>query len=186
MSRGTRFWTLLALFQVAFGLAVFGLTRAYYLDRAEPARPTHADIPFPATRSGGDLEQAMADFPGLVSLNDPDAVERQADDYFNAGDYPRAADLYARLIRSGAGSVNTYNSLGLTLAYLGRVEEALQMLNEGIALDQNYQRIWLTLGFVSTQAGQNAQARTALDRAVELGPETDVGRAAAEMLTELP
>ena len=44
MSRSPRFWTLLALFQVAFGLAVFGFTRAYYLDRAKPARPAHADI----------------------------------------------------------------------------------------------------------------------------------------------
>jgi len=186
MSRSPRFWTLLALFQVAFGLAVFGFTRAYYLDRAKPARPAHADMPFPAARSGNDLEQAMSDFPGLASLNDPDAAERQADNYFSAGDYPRAADLYAQLVKGGLGNVNTYNSLGLTLAYLGRTDEALAVLNEGIALDGSYQRIWLTLGYVNAQDGRIDPARKALGQAVELGPDTDVGKAAAEMMAGLP
>ena len=34
--KAARFWAGLAVFQVVFGLAVFGLTRAYYIDREQP------------------------------------------------------------------------------------------------------------------------------------------------------
>ncbi len=40
----------------------------------------------------------------------------------------------------------------------------------GLAVDPTHQRIWLTLGFVSSQLGNTEQARTALTTAIELGP----------------
>ena len=78
-----------------------------------------------------------------------------------------------------------YNNLGITLHYLGRSAEALQILNQGVTVDPNYQRIWLTLGFVSAQTGLAAEAQSALKTAVELGPDTEVGRSAADMLKGL-
>jgi Flp pilus assembly protein TadD len=82
--------------------------------------------------------------------------------------------------------VNTYNNLGITLYYLGRSTEALRILNEGVAVDSTYQRIWLTLGFVNSQVGNAEQARQALTTAVQLGADSEVGRTAQEMLGNLP
>jgi len=53
-------------------------------------------------------------------------------------------------------------------------------------VDPTYQRIWLTLGFVNSQMGNTAEARTALGTAVQLGADTDVGKSAAKMLADLP
>jgi Flp pilus assembly protein TadD len=72
------------------------------------------------------------------------------------------------------------------LHYLGRSTEALDILHKGVAVDSNYQRIWLTLGFVNKQLGNSEQARKALTTAVQLDPDTDVGKSAAKMLEGLP
>jgi Flp pilus assembly protein TadD len=72
------------------------------------------------------------------------------------------------------------------LHYLGRSSEALDILNKGVKVDANYQRIWLTLGFVNKQLGNTVQARTALTTAVQLGADNDIGRSAGKMLEGLP
>jgi Flp pilus assembly protein TadD len=55
-----------------------------------------------------------------------------------------------------------------------------------VKVDANYQRIWLTLGFVNKQLGNTVQARTALTTAVQLGADNDIGRSAGKMLEGLP
>jgi len=194
MNRSVRFWTLLAVFQVVFGLAVFGLTRQYYLDRsgvegpaaAQAAGAVHPTPSLPAGAPEDDLARLIATFPGPGGQAGGDPVElaRQGDQAFGSGEYARAAELYAQALAAGDEDANTYNSLGLTLHYLGRSGEALQVLGEGVALDASYQRIWLTLGFVHGQVGHPDQAREALERAWDMDPESDVGRAAADMLKQ--
>jgi Flp pilus assembly protein TadD len=82
--------------------------------------------------------------------------------------------------------VDTYNNLGITLHYLGRSAEALRWLNEGIAKDPTYQRIWLTLGFVNSELGDTGQARIALTKAVQMGADNEIGQSAVRMLENLP
>jgi Flp pilus assembly protein TadD len=93
--------------------------------------------------------------------------------------------LYEQLLAAGSTNVNTYNSLGITLHYLGRSTEALRVLNEGVALDPSYPRIWLTLGFVNSQLGNTGQARSALSKAAQLGAGSDIGQSATKMLNAL-
>jgi tetratricopeptide (TPR) repeat protein len=172
---------------VIFGMAVFFATRAFYLDEPEPARrlasaaQTGAPHPLPPTGSQDDLSNLIARVPGPLG-GDPDALARQGDAYFTNGQYPQAAEAYERALRAGDTDVNTWNSLGLTLHYLGRTDEALAILEEGVGRDPGYQRIWLTLGFVSGQAGDVERAREALSRAVEMNPDNDIGQSAASML----
>lgn len=204
MNRSARFWTLLVLFQIVFGFVVFGLTRQYYLEmgleRGQARAGVAAGMPhaMPAVPAGSpedDLARLISAMPGPAGSalpagsgagGNPDALALEGDRLFGQGQYPRAAELYASALAAGDRDVNTYNSLGLTLHYLGRSGEALQVLSEGIALDDSYQRIWLTLGFVHGQIGHAEQAREALERAWEMNPESDVGRSAAEMLQQLP
>lgn len=182
----------MAAFQLLFALGVFALTRAYYLDRApQPSRISDAPFgaaaphPMPSTTSGdprGDLESLISSFPAPSAGQDPVELSRQGDAHFRQQQYDRAAQFYEQALRAGSQDANDYNSLGLTLHYLGRSEEALAVLNEGVAVDPDYQRIWLTLGFVNSQLGNLQAAREALGTAVRMGPDNEIGRSAAEML----
>jgi tetratricopeptide (TPR) repeat protein len=179
------------VFQIAFGLAVFAITREVYMQDAQVARVTPKLMSKP-WQGMGDAGGANNQFevvplvPEQLMSDDPLEIARQADEYFGAKQYAMAAQLYQKLLGLGGGDVNTYNSLGLTLQYLGRSGEALQVLNEGIALEPGFQRIWLTTGFVNMQVGDLVQARAALNKAIELGPDNDVGQSAAKMLAGLP
>lgn len=191
MSRGANFWIPMIVFQIAYGLAIFAITREVTLHDARAVKTTAKLVskPWQGTESSGDQNppfEVVPLVPEQLMSDDPLEIERQADEYFGAKQYQMAAQLYQRLLGMGEGNVNTYNSLGLTLQYLGRSGEALQVLNEGIALEPGFQRIWLTTGFVNTQVGDIEQARAALNRAIELGPDNDIGQSAAKMLAGLP
>jgi tetratricopeptide (TPR) repeat protein len=180
----------MAVFQVVFGATVFGLTRHYYSQPAKPpstAQATNhvAGSGLPDAAPGSDLEQLMNLFPAQPARQDPQAILINADNHFALGQYQQAAQGYSQLLEMGSTDADTYNNLGLTLHYLGRSQEALTVLDQGIAIDPNYQRIWLTKGFVNSQVGNIEQARSALSRATALGTQTEVGQSAQQMLNQL-
>ena len=191
MIRSTKFWITMSVFQVAFGLAVFAITRQYYIhdqdqvsaNASAMAQPTPE---WPERDSESELEQLISSYPGQQTIEDPAMVLRRADEFYTNGQYDKAADLYQQLLASGSWDVNTYNNLGITLYNLGRSDEAIRILNEGVAVDSSYQRIWLTLGYVNSQVGNTGQARLALTTAVQMGADSEVGRSATEMLGNLP
>ena len=203
-SHSMKFWISMGAFQVVFGLAVFGLTREYYISDTPvanvPAQP-NMDWPTAGQTLSSDLltgkgmpsqnmGQGIANTVGATSnlnvLQDPVEISRQANEMFAQNNYEKAAQLYAKLLEFDPENASTYNNLGLTLHYIGRSDEALKMLEEGAIIDPTNQRLLLTLGFVSNQLGDTAKARTALTSAVGLGPDTQVGQSAAKMLDELP
>jgi tetratricopeptide (TPR) repeat protein len=187
MLRDAKFWIALALFQVLFGLIVFAVTRDYYTSGVDGvsagARATGNSLPAwpePGSSPFGPPTQ------GDVTLEDPVETSRRADDFFVNKQYEAAADLYGRMLALDPGNVDIYNNLGITLHYLGRSNEALGKLNEGVAVDPTHQRIWLTLGFVNSQLGNVEQARAALTKASQMGPDNEIGQAASGMLEDLP
>lgn len=181
----------MAIFQVVFGLAVFAATRHHYLDKppvikAESARVRPALPAWPDSAAGKASGQLGA-LPAMVStVSDPAELQRMANEFFTNKQYDQAAAAYARLLMFGPDDVNTYNNLGITLFYLGRSDQALGRLNEGIAVDPSYQRIWLTLGFVNSRLGNIGEARAALATAVGMDPNNEIGQSASEMLDSLP
>jgi tetratricopeptide (TPR) repeat protein len=191
MIRNAKFWILMTMFQVIFGLVVFAITRQYYIHAPDKVSAdqgvTRQPAPeWPERGTENDLEQLISAFPGPSKIQDPVALSRQADEFFANGQYDQAANLYEQLLASGSNNVDTYNNLGITLYYLGRSTEALGVLNEGVAVDSTYQRIWLTLGFINSQLGNTEQARLALTTAVQMGTDTQVGQSAIKMLDSLP
>jgi tetratricopeptide (TPR) repeat protein len=191
MARDKRFWTLLVIFQVFFGLAVFAFTRDYYLQDAEPVRG-HAQIVNPAapawSRGITATDISRLSSPGLVEStpSDPTEIYRRAEEFFAARQYDRAAQLYEELLVYSPEDAEIYNNLGLTLFYTGRTDEALRRLNEGVAVDAEHQRIWLTLGYVNSQLGNTEQARAALTQATRVGGNASIRESAEKMLAELP
>jgi predicted Zn-dependent protease len=191
MNHSAKFWILMTVFQLIFGLVVFAVTRHYYIHdpdqvSANPGVIRQPSPEWPQRSTENGLEQLISAFPGTSIIQDPVAISRQADEFFANQQYDKAANLYERLLASGSSNVNTYNNLGITLYNLGRSTEALGVLNEGVAVDPAYQRIWLTLGFVNSQLGNTEQARWALTTAVQMGTETQVGQSALKMLDSLP
>ena len=191
MTRDKRFWTLLLVFQVFFGLAVFAFTREYYLQDAGTA-PGHSQIVSPAapawSRGITPTDISRLSSPGLVESapSDPAEIYRRAEEFFAARQYDRAAQLYEKLLAYSPDDAEIYNNLGLTLFYTGRPDEALRRLNEGVAVDAEHQRIWLTLGYVNSQLGNAEQARSALTQATQVGGNASIREAAEKMLAELP
>jgi tetratricopeptide (TPR) repeat protein len=191
MTLNYKFWVSLAVFEIAFGLLVFAVTRQYYIGQAEPAhaRQTPMTEVVPA-RSGNITEADLAKFnlqiPSQALPDDPIEISRLANEYFGNGQYDRAAELYEKLLVYGPDNADTYNNLGLTLHYLGRSTEALQKLHEGIVADATHQRSWLTIGFVNSQMGNIEDARFALNNAIQVGDDEEIRRSATEMLGKLP
>lgn len=195
MMHSARFWILMVAFQLVFGFIVFSLTRQYYADSQGQSAHTAAPPPSaarqaaparPASGVGNDLENLISTFPGPTLTTDPSALSRQADRFFVEQQYGQAARLYEQALAAGSQDVDDYNSLGLTLHYLGRSDEALRLLEQGVTLSPSYQRIWLTLGYVNGKLGNLEAARAALTTAVQMDPASDVGQSAAEMLDSLP
>ena len=196
MQRGFKFWTVMILFQVAFGLVVFAATRSYYKHdhgaptaAANPNRPPifRWDQPAqpgqPAARPGS--PPSAAESTRIAMISDPNELGRLASEYYTSQQYELAAEAYDRLLTFDP-NVEVYNNLGITLFNAGRVGEALTALNEGAALDPSYQRIWLTLGFVNSRMGNVEAAREALTTAVGMGTDNNVGQSAQQMLDDLP
>lgn len=195
MIRDARLWTSILVLQILCGFAVFAITRAYYLGESQSPRPaTSADtaamaaaaVTWPAGISEADITGLGTTSPGLPTPTDPVEISRQADEFFATRRYELAAERYRQLLVLGPDNVDVHNNLGLTLHYLGRSVEALRQLDEGVAIDPNYQRIWLTIGFVNSQLGNNEQARAALTNATELGTDESIRQSARNMLETLP
>jgi tetratricopeptide (TPR) repeat protein len=161
--RGARFWITMAVFQVAFGLTVFALTRHYYLASAPPAPlpawalGLGAALPSaPATPAGSFALAPPLSLPAVASAsppnNDPAAISQRADAAFTAGNYAEAAALYDQLL----------------------------------AIDPQHQRTWLTTGFVNLRLGNTTEARAALIKAGDVGDDKQIRDSAEKMLADLP
>ena len=191
MIKNYKFWISLAAFQVVFGLAIFAVTRQYYLADATPVPTARSLTNESITQrsdniTAADLEKFNLSVPAQSLPDDPLEISRQANKFFASAQYEQAASLYEKLLDFDPNNADTYNNLGITLHYLGRSDEALQSLNDGIAADQTYQRIWLTLGFVNSQLGNTDEARSALSTAMQVGTDEAIRKSAAEMLEGLP
>lgn len=185
------FWILIALFQLAFGYVVFALTRDHYTQQATvvSAHPSVINAPgtaWPNSISDKEVARLTATPAIIPDSQDPVEMSQQADLYFAGKDFAKAATLYERLIELDPSNAELYNNLGLTLHYLGRPDEALRTLNEGINADPGHQRIRLTQGFVNSQLGNIQQAREALAKAIELGSDDSIRESARQMLESLP
>lgn len=194
MIRDSKFWLLMFVFQVAFGLAVFAITRDYYMQE-QPTTTGHAAPSLQSPQSApawqntviaNEIARMDSSAPNQFSLQDPVEISRQADVYFSNRQYEQAAQLYERLLTFNPGNAEVHNNLGLTLHYLGRSDEALARLKEGVTVDPENQRIWLTTGYVNSELGNIELARSALTNATLIGDDDSIRQSAQSMLDRLP
>ena len=166
---------LLIAFLILYGVIVFAATRAYYLE-------------LPAGRAAAPASAAPAAAAAAVRplSDDPAALGEQADRFLTERDYANAIAAFRKLVRLQPDNVEVYNDLGLSLHYGGRSGEALIVLQKGIMVQGDHQRIWLTRGFVEYQLGELEAAKQSLLRSVELAPESEIAAEARRFLERLP
>ena len=119
------------------------------------------------------------------NANDPEALALLGDRYFEGGKYLEAIDIYEKVLALDPNHVDTYNDLGLAYQYARQPEKAFETLKKGSDIMPSYQRIWISLGFVSASMGKKDEAKAAFAKAIELGPDNPVGIEAARMLDQI-
>jgi len=191
MKRDAKFWYSMVVFQFLFGLAIFAFTREYYRQEAGGVKTQSSMVQQRSSDWTGGV--GASEFAWLGSQTsdslpseDPVEISRRAEEYFANRQYDQAAAMYERLLALHPNEGEIHNNLGLTLHYLGRSTEALDRLEEGVAVDPENQRIWLTLGYVNSALGNTGQAREALTNAINTGSDESIRQSAEEMLQALP
>ena len=183
-------WIVFAVFLFFYGFTVFVVTRDYYL--RHPPRAAAAPHAVPS-RESGDLGERMraavsdsaSSLPDETLGSNPVLLAQEADRLFAAQRYGEAVRRYRRVLELAPDDTDARNDLGLALHYSGLTEEGLKVLREGADKAPEFQRIWLSLGFVAAQAGNEPVAREALTRARDLDPDNDIGAEAVRLLGQL-
>jgi tetratricopeptide (TPR) repeat protein len=187
-TQGPTWLQTLALLAIT-SVIVFGVTREMYTGTATSVPAAGDSTAMPSTTSPDQLVVDTAMLDSLLKLDtqqkDTETMSLLANQYFDNRQYEEAADLYGQLSALDPANVDILNNLGLTLQYIGRSDEALEVLTRGSRLDPGNQRIWLTLGFVNKSIGNTDAARSALQAAERIDPDSDVGKSASKMLAEL-
>ncbi len=127
-----------------------------------------------------ELKARLAENP-----NDGELHARLGDVYFGMQRFDEAIGYYKKAIELNPDDVDSYNDMGLSYHYKGNTVEGLKFINEGIAKNPYYQRIWLTKGFLLAYGlGNRKEATEAWQKAVTLDPDSPVGKAANAYLEE--
>lgn len=86
-------------------------------------------------------------------------------------DYPNAIREYREIINQYPFETEAYWRLGRLLAGEGRMEEAVNVMRQGLAIDAEAKDIYNTLGGVLSEIGRHEEAIAARGRYVALAPE---------------
>jgi tetratricopeptide (TPR) repeat protein len=98
-------------------------------------------------------------------------LHKQADLLLNTNRLAEARALYDQICALDSGDAEAFMMRGALDGEMGRVEDALQSLNEAIRLDPGYADAYHTLAHLLQHQGKLAEARDALQKAVEIDPD---------------
>ncbi|MBI3399077.1 MAG: tetratricopeptide repeat protein [Deltaproteobacteria bacterium] len=163
--------------------------------------PGKQDMATPAVvyeNRGGEAPQYTANQPAIPQYdytaeiqrilkerpNDAKAFVEVGNIYFDQHKFVGAIEYYKKAIALDPQDVNSYNDIGLSYHYIGRSDEGLKYVEEGIKKNPVYQRIWLTKGFILAINGHIPEARSAWEKAYSIDPNSDVGKSAASFLAQ--
>lgn len=178
-------WIIVLIAVAAGGLVIAGLVSRH--SGPEKAVPeSRRQTSMPSVAPGPMVEQDLGEVVPLeklgVDTKNPRELSLLGDKFFESSRFNQAIEIYKKVLELDPRDVDTYNDLGLAYHYVNRPDLATEILKKGITVGPSDQRIWLTLGFVNMTSGNKVEAKTALTKAVEMGPRTDIGQEAMRML----
>lgn len=169
-------------YNLGFVLAKLGKPQEalVHLEKAAQLNPASGEVRFQLAavlRSLGQEQRAREELEGFQEKKQQSVKEdvagtkvNQANEYFQAGEYQRAADLYREALGQNPGNARTYYDMALALDQLGNIAEEREALKKAMSLDSGLARAHNQLGFLDLQAGQPAEAETELKAAIALDP----------------
>ncbi len=122
------------------------------------------------------LRPDHADARANLDRLDAARLERQGNDLATRGDLTGAAERYRQAVALDPQRTHSQASLGMALASLGRVSEALPVLQEAIRLGVDDPAVPSALGVLLLQSGQTHEARSVFETALAKH-QNDVGLA---------
>jgi Flp pilus assembly protein TadD len=124
-----------------------------------PARPGSIDDA---------INKALA---GRVNVTPAKAVE-MAGQLYSRGQYGPAARVCQQVIDSRPGNADAHNILGVTLAAMGRTDEAVESLKRAIKINAQAPSYHSNLGEILRLAGRTSEAEEVLKEAIKLAPDS--------------
>lgn len=122
----------------------------------------------PRARSAGSLDETIAKAQnGRVNISPAKAIE-MAGQLYSRGQYNQAERVCRQIIAARPGNSDAHNILGVSLAAMGKTDEAIASLRRAIKISGQAPSYHANLGEILRQAGQLDEATVALERAVEL------------------
>jgi tetratricopeptide (TPR) repeat protein len=123
----------------------------------------------------GQYAQAAASYgkaaPFAKGKNLNVVLQREADSYDKAHQYPQAIAAYQKAIQADPTDANLENSLGSVYAHMGNSQQALQEFQKAAQMDPTHAaRYYFNMGAIMTNAGKMDQAAAAFKKATELDP----------------
>lgn len=134
-----------------------------------------------------DYEAALAGLEASFEANPTDwrLAAQLGDMYLNGRQFDKAVIFFDRAIELNPKDPNLYNSRSLLAQYTGDSAGAVRIIDKAIELDDNFQRAWLTKGFILAYGvGDSDGAIKAWEKAVSINPTNEVGSAAGKYLEE--
>ncbi|MBI5560631.1 MAG: tetratricopeptide repeat protein, partial [Deltaproteobacteria bacterium] len=170
--------TIVAIVVLAVAVGVAG----FFLGRTKPAAPT-AGVkgeglrPYPSANQPIDYNEVLSELKTRLAEK-PDDWElnyRMATAFFEMRRFDDAIVYYKKAILLNPDYIDSYNYLGLASHYVGNTPEGLKYVEEGIRRSPDYQRIWLTKGFLLAYGlGNPKEATAAWEKAISIDPESSV------------
>jgi tetratricopeptide (TPR) repeat protein len=171
-----------ARYNLGFALAKLGKPQEalVQLEKAVDLNPASSEARFQlaaALRTLGQEERARREL-ATVQQSKQRSVEENvagtkvnlANEFFQSGQYQRAADLYRESLAQDPGNARTWYDLALALDHLGKIAEERESLEKAVRLDASLARAHNQLGFLDLQAGKSSDAEKELKQATVLDP----------------
>jgi len=99
-----------------------------------------------------------------------DRLKRELDTAISEGDFEFALEVINDMIKIEHNNDQFWNSRGVVLSKLGRLEEAIQAFDQGLELNPEASRIWYSKGVVLMDGGKPRAALACFYKALDADP----------------
>ncbi|HSP87318.1 MAG TPA: tetratricopeptide repeat protein [Ignavibacteriaceae bacterium] len=100
----------------------------------------------------------------------------------DSGMFEKAIENYQEYLKRVPSDADSRIDMGVCYYNLGKYDEAIAAMTKALEYNKDHQIGHLNLGIVNLASGNVEKSREWLQKAVSLGPETDVGKRAQELL----
>jgi len=105
----------------------------------------------------------------IPAVEGPDFA--QGMEYFEQGDYQRAAESFQKTLERNPASIEASYNLAVCLLRLEKNEEAISILEKAIEINSEVPELYLALGEAYFSQGNDEKARKTFEKALELDPQ---------------